>query len=162
MKFSTAFTTLAVALSARAVVVTYDNTYDNPDGSLNGVACSNGKNGLETRFGWTKFSQVPNFPFIGGGNPVAGWNSTNCGSCWDLTFPGTGKTISVTLVDTAFGFNIAQEALDALTNGQAVEKGSFNVTATQANPSKCKLPPKWLVRTSPDKLSFIRNVLLDL
>ncbi|EIN07913.1 Cerato-platanin [Punctularia strigosozonata HHB-11173 SS5] len=146
MKFTNVFATLALAFSARAVVVTYDNTYDNPNGSLDSVACSNGANGLETRFGWETFNQIPHFPYIGGGAPVAGWNSTNCGTCWNLAYAGTGKSINVVLIDTAFGFNIAQEALDDLTDGQAVAKGHFDVTATQVSAVSCGLRgPKWWV-----------------
>ena len=32
-----------------SVKVTFDQTYDNPNGNLNGVACSTGENGLVTK-----------------------------------------------------------------------------------------------------------------
>ena len=38
------------------------------------VACSDGENGLETRYGWKIQSDVPNFPYVGGAFRVAGWN----------------------------------------------------------------------------------------
>ncbi|GJJ10904.1 hypothetical protein Clacol_005132 [Clathrus columnatus] len=117
--------------------VTYDNTFDNPTGSLNGVACSNGKNGLVTR-GFTDFKSLPSFPFIGGAQAVAGWNSTNCGTCWALTF--NGRTINVLAIDTAgHGFNIAQEALDELTGGKAVQLGFVNAAVIQVPSSQCGL-----------------------
>ncbi|KIJ35438.1 hypothetical protein M422DRAFT_180833 [Sphaerobolus stellatus SS14] len=144
MHFTSLFTILVLFASTSmaappsapfTTTVTYDNTYDSPTGSLNSVACSNGANGLVTK-GFTTFDSLPNFPFIGGAHAVASWNSTNCGSCWSLTY--SGNTIYVTAIDTAaVGFNIAQEALDKLTDGQAVRVGKFNVTAVQVPASNC-------------------------
>ena len=57
---------------------TYDTTFDNKAGSLHSVACSNGPNGLSSRF--PTFGDISNFPFIGGAFDVA-WNSPNCGGC---------------------------------------------------------------------------------
>jgi hypothetical protein len=95
MHFSGFLSTLA-GISVFSVVngytsATYDNTYDNPYGSLNGVACSNGENGLLTK-GFTTFGSLPSFPYIGGAQAVTGWNSPQCGSCWALTYQG--KTIN--------------------------------------------------------------------
>ncbi|KAF8518093.1 Cerato-platanin [Gautieria morchelliformis] len=143
MHFS-AFMSVLAATSVFSVVngfattSTYDNTYDNPAGSLNGVACSNGVNGLVTK-GFTTFSSLPSFPHIGGAMAVTGWNSTKCGSCWALTFNQT-KTINVLAIDTsANGFNIAQKALDELTNNQAVALGRVPITAVEVDPSACGL-----------------------
>jgi Cerato-platanin len=83
---------------------------------MNNVACSNGVNGLASRF--PTFGSVPSFPFIGGAFDVV-FNSTNCGGCWSLTNPTTGTTINLATIDTAGpGFNIAKEAFEELTNGQ--------------------------------------------
>ncbi|KAH9911674.1 immunomodulatory protein [Epithele typhae] len=117
------------------VPVTYDNTYDNPRGSLNSVACSNGVNGLVTK-GYTIFASLPNYPYIGGGFPVPGWNSTECGSCWTIYYEG--KNINVTLVDTAGrGFNIAEKALNVLTNGRAAQLGRIDATFARAPAEAC-------------------------
>ena len=79
------------------------------------VACSNGVNGLETEF--PTFGDVPSFPFIGGAFDIV-WNSTNCGSCWNITNPATGLSIQMTAINVAgVGFNIAQSAFANLTNG---------------------------------------------
>jgi len=131
----TAFATLSMAASIGSTA-TYDNTYDNASGSLDTVACSNGKNGLVTK-GFTTFGSLPAFPHIGGVQGVS-WNSTQCGSCWALTYKGT--TIKVLAVDfAASGFNIAQKALDELTGGQAVALGKVSVTATEVPSSECGL-----------------------
>ena len=122
-----------VSSSLRA---TYDTTYDNKDGSLNGVACSNGPNGLAARF--PTFGDVPSFPFLGGAFDVV-WNSPNCGSCWNLTNTATGVSISLTAVDSAgAGFNIAQEAFEKLNNGQ-IGQGVLDVIANKISPSFCGL-----------------------
>ncbi|PSR79033.1 hypothetical protein PHLCEN_2v7220 [Hermanssonia centrifuga] len=150
MKFA-ALTSLLCAVTASLALpsartttakVTYDQTYDNPNGSLNSVACSNGVNGLITKgmfpCRYTDFSSLPNFPFIGGVQGVS-WNSTLCGSCWELTYNGT--TIDVLAVDyAAAGFNIALEALDQLTYDQAVALGHVDAEFEQVSGTKCGLP----------------------
>ena len=115
---------------------TYDTTYDNKNGSLNSVACSNGANGLAGRF--ATFGDIPSFPFIGGAFDVV-WNSPNCGACWSLTNAATGVSINITAVDAAgSGFNIAQEAFLVLNGGQ-IGQGVANVVATKVSPSVCGL-----------------------
>ncbi|KAI0329941.1 Cerato-platanin-domain-containing protein [Cubamyces sp. BRFM 1775] len=151
----TAFTTLVLATAARAATtpskaadpaiasiipptyyigpVTWDSTYDNPEGDMNTVACSNGDNGLNPPY--AQFGDLPNFPYIGGSSFVEAWNSPNCGSCWKLTYKGT--SIYVTLVDSYYqGFNIAKEAMDVLTDNNS-DDGPVQIVATQAPKSYC-------------------------
>jgi hypothetical protein len=115
---------------------TYDTTYDNKSGSLNGVACSDGSNGLSAKF--PTFGDIPSFPFIGGAFDVV-WNSPNCGSCWNLTNMVTGVSINITAIDSAgSGFNIAQEAFERLNGGQ-IGQGVVDVVANKISPSVCGL-----------------------
>jgi Cerato-platanin len=103
---------------------------------MNSVACSNGANGLESRF--PTFGSLPSFPYIGGAFDVV-WNSTNCGGCWSLTNPTTGVMINLTAIDAAgSGFNIAEEAFEKLTNNQTAA-GSVDVVAYKVSPSVCGL-----------------------
>lgn len=44
---------------------------------MNDVSCSDGVNGLTTRYGWTTQGAIPKFPYIGGAELIAGWNSAN-------------------------------------------------------------------------------------
>ncbi|KLO15151.1 Cerato-platanin, partial [Schizopora paradoxa] len=106
--------------------VTFDQTFDNPDGSLDTVACSNGANGLET-LGFTTFGSLPAFPFIGGAPNVTGFDSVECGTCWGLQFDGV--TINVLAIDVSSSFNIALAAMNTLTNGQAEALGRVTVNA---------------------------------
>jgi hypothetical protein len=115
------------------VEVTFDAMYDNPSGSLNNVACSNGANGLVTEF--PTFDYLPTFPFIGGAPGIV-WNSPNCGGCWKLTNTATGVWIIMTAVDSAATFNIAQEAFEMLNGGQ-IGQGVLDVVAEQVPHSYC-------------------------
>ncbi|KAG1736893.1 cerato-platanin-related secreted protein [Suillus paluster] len=142
MKFLTASTAIALATCAVATTFTasYDTTYDAGSTSLNTVACSDGPNGLETR-GYTTFGSIPSFPYIGGAPQITGWNSPYCGSCWEITYGTT--TIHMTAIDVGDaareGFNLSEEAMNALTGGQAASLGRVSVTATQVAASVCGL-----------------------
>ncbi|EGN96312.1 hypothetical protein SERLA73DRAFT_76289 [Serpula lacrymans var. lacrymans S7.3] len=144
MKFTSVLTSLALlalpSLSS-AYYLTYDETYDNAALSLDYVACSDGVNGLISK-GYTTLGSLPTFPNVGGVFAVTGWDSTACGSCWDVTYTSpTGTTnLLVTAVDTgADGFNLSLEAMNTLTNGEAVFLGNVTVTATEVAPSQCGL-----------------------
>ena len=138
MKVFTIVSTLALfASSALGITVSYDTTYDNRGQSLATVSCSDGTNGLLTR-GFSTFGSLPGFPNIGGAAAVGGWNSPNCGTCWRLTYQG--RSINVLAIDHAgAGFNIALAAMNTLTNGQAVNLGRVDATATQVAASNCGL-----------------------
>ncbi|KAL1947200.1 hypothetical protein VTO73DRAFT_14161 [Trametes versicolor] len=137
------FTSLLAALVAVPAVlgattsVSFDPVFDNAANSLDIVACSDGTNGLLTK-GFTTFGSLPSFPNIGGAPAVGGFNSAACGTCWQLTFNGT--SINVLAIDVGpKGFNIAQEALDTLTHGNAVQLGRINATTKQVAASACGL-----------------------
>jgi hypothetical protein len=86
----------------------------------------------------TRRLSLPKFPYIGGAQAIAGWNSASCGTCWALTY--NGKTINVLAVDhTDSGFNIGINAMNALTNNQAKAVGRINATAKQVAASVCGL-----------------------
>ncbi|KIJ24250.1 hypothetical protein M422DRAFT_56470 [Sphaerobolus stellatus SS14] len=109
MQFTTIFTVLAAFAPQ---LLRYDPVYDNANGDLHTVACSDGPNGLLTK-GFTTFGSLPNFAYIGGAPAVEGWNSASCGTCWTLTF--NGKTINVLAIyHSAPGFNIALSSLNEL------------------------------------------------
>jgi hypothetical protein len=55
--------------------VSYDTGYDDAGRSLTSVSCSDGTNGLITKYGWQNQGAVAGFPRIGGYQGVAGWNS---------------------------------------------------------------------------------------
>ena len=141
MKFAVfAAAALALALPVFAQTtqtLSYDTTYDDASLSLTAVACSDGSNGLITK-GYTTLGSLPNFPNVGGVYTVTGWNSAGCGTCYNVTYGS--KTISVLAVDVALeGFNLSEEAMNALTGNQAVDLGRVEVTAVQVAASVCGL-----------------------
>ena len=143
MKLTSSIFSLAILFSVAYAVtepVRPNSFYDNPGTSMNNVACSNGLNGLVTK-GYPTFGSLPGFPFIGGAFAVSGWNSTQCGSCWQLTYAQTGVTVYYTAIDTVFsGFDVSDQTMNTLTNGQTGEFSLINVDATQVAESFCKLP----------------------
>lgn len=137
MQFSNILSIFALASAASAVSVSYDTGYDDGSRSLTAVSCSDGPNGLMTRYGWQTQAQVARFPYIGGAPAVGGWNSPGCGTCWKLTW--NGRSINVLAIDRSSGFNIALDAMNALTNGQAVNLGRVEADAQQVDVSACGL-----------------------
>ncbi|KAJ3731667.1 cerato-platanin-like protein [Lentinula guzmanii] len=141
MKF-TIFVPILTAASTMADQLRFDTTYDNANQSLSTVACSNGMNGLLTK-NFTTFGSLPTFPNIGGASAVTGFDSPNCGSCWNVTFTntttGNATTLSILAIDVASGFVVSQEAMDTLTDGNAVALGVVNVDSVQVNASVCGL-----------------------
>lgn len=135
MQFLTLFT---FAAAASAASVAYDTGYDDGARSMTAVSCSDGANGLITKYGWQTQGAIPRFPYIGAADAVGGWNSAQCGTCWQLTY--NGKSINVLAIDhAASGFNIALDAMNALTNGQATSLGRVEAQSVQVPVSNCGL-----------------------
>ncbi|KAJ5569453.1 uncharacterized protein N7459_008883 [Penicillium hispanicum] len=130
--------TLPGTADAVSVSVSYDQKYDVSDSSLTTVSCSDGENGLITK-GYSTFGSLPSFPLIGGAPTVDGWNSPNCGKCYQLQYTGeTVETINVTAIDAApGGFNIGLTAMNRLTNNQATQLGRITATYTLVSNSAC-------------------------
>ncbi|KAJ1566875.1 hypothetical protein HK405_008061 [Cladochytrium tenue] len=111
--------------------VSYDLTYDNAGLSLNSVSCSDGVNGLVSKY--PTLGDVPGYPAA---SPYVSWNSPNCGLCYELQYGG--NTIYITAVDSSSGgFVIGENAMNALTGGQAVDLGRVEATLTPADASAC-------------------------
>ncbi|EON65870.1 hypothetical protein W97_05112 [Coniosporium apollinis CBS 100218] len=138
MRLYTILNILVLGAFATATSVSYDPGYDNAMRSMSVVACSDGANGLITRYGWNVQGDYGGFPYIGGSGTVTGWNSPNCGKCYTLTY--RGKTIHVLAVDHAgTGFNIAMAAMNDLTNGHAYELGRIEAQSAEVPVSECGL-----------------------
>lgn len=139
MKLSTAVSAVALGFASltSAITVSYDTGYDDAGRSLTAVSCSDGANGLITKYGWQTQASIKT-PYFGGYQGVAGWNSPQCGTCYSLTYKG--KTIYVLAIDhTAAGFNINKKGLDALTNNQASQLGRVDAQYSQVALSNCGL-----------------------
>lgn len=132
--------TLASSLRVLAETVTtlaYDTIYDNATLSLNRVACSNGTNGLETKNpNYTTLGSLPIYPDVGGAYTVSGWDSTECGTCYAVTFENV--TINILALDVSkTGFTVSQAAMNTLTGNQAAALGRVNVSFVSVPSSTC-------------------------
>jgi hypothetical protein len=138
MKLISIITPLVALFSvSSAVNVRYDPTYDNSQASLSTVACSDGENGLLTKK-FTDFGSLPTFPNITAAQAIAGWNSPECGSCWQITYGNI--SVNVIAIDhAADGFVFSLEAMNSLTGGNAVQLGIVDAQATQIDPQNCGL-----------------------
>jgi Cerato-platanin len=65
---------IAPTLSTR---IAYDPGYDNAGRTLDDVACSDGKNGIINKYGYTTQGAIPSFPNIGGSDTIKKWDSPN-------------------------------------------------------------------------------------
>ncbi|KAF2145675.1 uncharacterized protein K452DRAFT_284037 [Aplosporella prunicola CBS 121167] len=138
MQFTTILATIALAFGASATSVSYDTGYDDASRSLTAVSCSDGANGLITKYGWQTQGAVAGYPHIGGSDTIAGWGSANCGKCYQLTY--NGKSINVLAIDhAANGFNLAQAAMNELTNGQAAQLGRIDAQSVEVPAAQCGL-----------------------
>ncbi|KAF1357748.1 Cerato-platanin [Lizonia empirigonia] len=136
MKFSISAFGLGLASLTSAISVSYDTGYDDGSRALTALSCSDGANGLITKYGWNTQANIPSFPRIGGYEGIAGWNSPQCGTCYGVTY--NGKTIYVLAVDhTGSGFNLALEAMNELTDNQAEQLGRIDAQYAQVATSNC-------------------------
>lgn len=128
----------APLVSAASGTAAWDSVYDNAGQSTLTLACSDGVNGLYTK-GKTTLGSVPGFALVGAAPTIAGWNSPNCGKCFQITYGS--KTIYVTGVDTSRSttdFVLSKSALNTLTGGLADQLGRVPVTWSQvANRANC-------------------------
>lgn len=156
MFFSKALGIFSLAAAVSALSVSYDQGYDDAGRLMTAIACSDGPNGLITKYGWETQGAIPKFPNIGGWEGIEGWGSTNvrnfrrrslvchchaniatqCGTCLQLTY--NGKSINVLAIDHAgAGANIALEAMNVLTDNQATFLGRVEADVVQLDISAC-------------------------
>jgi len=133
-----------IAAPVLADTLAYDTHYDDRAGSLTSVACSDGEHGLITTKHYHTYGDIPNFPNIGAVFAVEGWNSVNCGTCWEVTYTdgaGAQHKQNITAIDHAGAgsFNVALASMNKLTNGNAVQFGRVTVTSRQVPASGCGL-----------------------
>ncbi|KAF8147779.1 eliciting plant response-like protein [Mycena galopus ATCC 62051] len=141
MKLSGLASFFLVASVALADTVSYDETYDNASLSVDVLACFAGGPRWIGNGGAHHTRLAPQFPVH-----RRRWRGPRLqlAELWDMlaaAYAGTGNTVNILAVDhSAVGtFNIALEAMNTLTNGNAVELGRVNVTAEQVAASVCGL-----------------------
>ncbi|KAL7269618.1 hypothetical protein RUND412_007707 [Rhizina undulata] len=130
---ATAFSTV----NAANTTLSYNSVYNNASESTLLTACSNGVNGLYTK-GYETLGDIPSFPYVGAAFTIEDWNSTSCGTCYQITY--NGISINMTAVDVSMaGFVLSKTALDLLTDGEAAEWGRIEGQWEQVDASVCGL-----------------------
>jgi len=123
-----------------ATTASYDVTYDTASLSTLSIACSDGTNGLNSK-GYETLGSVPGFSLVGAIETIAGWNSPNCGKCYQVTYTATGASIYMTAVDRATsGIVLSLAALDVLTGNNGKALGRVDVTYVETAATNCGFP----------------------
>lgn len=127
-----------------ATTLKYDSHYSIPTNlQLTAFACSDGPNGLITKYGVSTVAQLqtklqPN-TVIAATPFIAGWNSPQCGSCYQARNPQNNKSIKFVGVDKA-GAGIVVTgpvAFSTLSRSGSTAEGSFLVYITQLPLKDC-------------------------
>ncbi|KAJ3547045.1 hypothetical protein NMY22_g1803 [Coprinellus aureogranulatus] len=70
---------------------------------------------------------------------VTGFNDTDCGSCWRISYAGTGRSVPITIINSApTGFTLCTDTLLALTGfNRDNVPDNIPVSVVQAPASEC-------------------------
>jgi len=143
----------ALLVSTQEAYCTYHLYSENEP--LTDVSCSDGANGLITRWGYHNLS--PLFPYVAAWSQ-ASWNSPKCGYCLNLTDVATKKHVYITSIDqcgpafTGFAdddkispnsgydshFDISQPAFTELFGPNGINAGHGIATYQQVKSTFCK------------------------
>merc|ERR1712023_553872 len=109
---------------------------------LTKVSCSDGANGLITRWHYTDLQQM--FPYVTALSGVS-WNSAQCGKCYKLTDAASKASISVTVIDDVpaqpgydMHFNIAHDAFQKLFGDAGIQAGHGELTFEETDFHNCQ------------------------
>ena len=143
MKLANNFASLAILLTSATAQLSasYIIMYDTSELNIMKVACGGGSHGFENR-GFSTIGSLPGYPNVGGVPAITGWNSPNCGTCWNVTHTddeGIMRTISLLGIDASVNYTTTTAAMNNLTNGQADFLGRVDVTVVQVPSSVCGL-----------------------
>jgi hypothetical protein len=108
---------------------------------LTSVSCSDGANGLMTRWGYQTLE--PMFPYVAA---MAGatWNSPKCGTCVCLTDEAGAGSVCVTVIDACGAvaegthFDIAESAFTELFGTAGIQAGHGFAQWLVSDPAMCK------------------------
>ena len=78
MKFHTSISAFLMTISTcLAERIAFDPGYDNANRPLTDVACSDGDNGVISKYKYATQGNIPSFPNIGASDTIKMWNSPN-------------------------------------------------------------------------------------
>ncbi|KAF3930407.1 hypothetical protein AA313_de0209176 [Arthrobotrys entomopaga] len=141
MQLTAAFTLFVAAASA--TVLKWDNNYSpTANNQLTIFACSDGPNGIITK---QHVSTVPQLVAklkpgvtIGAVQTVAGWNSQNCGKCYNARNPRNNKSQLFVAIDVGKdGAIFGPAQFSAISDTGNTDEGSFVVYLSEQPDSSC-------------------------
>ncbi|KAF3912473.1 hypothetical protein ABW20_dc0104596 [Dactylellina cionopaga] len=126
-----------------ASTLKYDSHYSySTNSALTSYACSDGANGLITKTHTQNAQQLksklkPNVYLVAGPS-VGGWNSPNCGKCFNARNPKNNKSFKFIVVDVATPALVGgEDAFRAISPSGGLAEGSLNVYLSELKPSDC-------------------------
>lgn len=147
MKLSTITTAILscamLASPAEATVLKYDPLYDySTNTPLNLFACSDGANGLITRYKVNTLQQLraklKSNVHVAAMASIAGWNSVRCGECYRVRNPKNNKTLKIVAVDRSTPAVVAGTLpFKTLSPSGSLDEGSLIVYLTALPASDC-------------------------
>mmetsp|Transcript_4306 Transcript_4306/g.12009 ORF Transcript_4306/g.12009 Transcript_4306/m.12009 type:complete len:276 (-) Transcript_4306:380-1207(-) len=110
---------------------------------LTELSCSDGANGLITRWGYDKIRRM--WPYVAAVSNLQ-WNSPVCGTCYELYAESTGNTVYVTAVDKValpgengeLHFDMSKPSFDELLGEDGYRDGHGYSSFREVDSSKCK------------------------
>lgn len=146
MKLTSTIISLAALFSFASAagnvhVLNYNSAYDDPNRQLDTVVCHDYL--INLKMGYTTYSSLPAFPYIGGFVTVLSQNSPECGTCWQITHGE--KSVNVLAIGkTNDGVDLPRKAMDILinNNGAGAQFPKFpltTATVTKVENAKCNM-----------------------
>ena len=92
-----------------------------------------------TRWGYKDLSEM--YPYVGAFKGIEGWNSENCGNCYEVTDVVTKNKRYITAVDHAgsdFGFNLSEQAFEEIFGKEGIHDGHGEAAWAKVDANLCK------------------------
>nr|AEN99945.1 snodprot [Dactylellina cionopaga] len=120
----------------------YDNNYNLKSGaSLTSFACSDGANGLITKYHISSVSELASKlksnVYIAGSPTIAGWNSPSCGLCYEARNPTNNKSFLFVAVDVAHPDIVSGADAFVVASPNGLAAGTFGITVTAKPLNAC-------------------------
>lgn len=125
----------ASAQTNEKISVGYNEAFDDSSYPISQTSCSDGSNGLAGK-GYDSVGSIAIYPNVASVYTIAGWNSPNCGKCYQLDY--NDHSLFVLAIDHAgSGAYLSKAALNSVTNGDAERLGRVDMEISAASEENC-------------------------
>jgi hypothetical protein len=145
------FSTITAAILSSAVLagpgviaepLKYNREYDYAQNTaLTLFSCSDGANGLMTRYGVNNLQQLRNKlqpnTYVGASPAVTGWNDPNCGRCFRATNPSNNKALNFVVIERNSGVVTGEEGFRLLSPSGTISEGTLTVNVAELPSQSC-------------------------